>query len=691
MKLISFLFISIIININIVFAQNNAEFITQTGIPAHLLPGEQFTVSITFKNTGTTTWKVSDYKMGSQAPQDNTFWGINRVFLTDSVQPNQYAIFTQTFTAPMQEGVYDFQWGIVQDGVEWFGDISELAFIPVMNNLQDSLFTAGEHFSVNSHVVGTTLFHWFGLNEGQVTGPWIPLNGRDSWDGSVGFWKRMIKQLMRADIDVLYVIEIPQMDEKRGNLFMALYQLRAEGWHVPKVCPFFDPMITYSILGYNGDASTTEGKDEIVSHYIKFYKQYYSVNTDQYADDYIYTQDNIPVLNIWHVHLKIDNYDQMTRNDIADRLAAEFGGSHPIFFNSIKMITNAISPTFSFADEKVPQFELQEYKYDTLYNGIRTSLLKPGYWDQNVRNPGDFLPRDGGTHYRNSWNAVVNSPYPIHRVQIESFNEYDEGSGIYAARTDTIYKKTDGGMNNTNNDIWSDTGNPFEYINDTYDGASQFNDFNDFEATVLWNNFPDTMNVNETVTVTILVRNDGDKLWNGANDFKFGEQEFQDTVLFGQTRFPVNDTLNDIPIYGGIFRGRVLRFDINITAPDTVGTFLTHWGMLQEYVTWFGDTLEVPITVVNTTNIKKYTNQSDIIVYPNPVNKNKNIFISGKLKKGTKIILTDINGKIILRNNIQNNQLQYNLDLRKININNGVYFIKIENNSNCIIKKLVIN
>ena len=87
MKLISFLFISTIINLNIVFAQNNSHFISQT-VPSAVLPGTQFPVSITFQNTGTTTWKTSDsYHLGSQSPQDNTTWGVNRLYLPDSVLP----------------------------------------------------------------------------------------------------------------------------------------------------------------------------------------------------------------------------------------------------------------------------------------------------------------------------------------------------------------------------------------------------------------------------------------------------------------------------------------------------------------------------------------------------------------------------------------------------------------------------
>jgi len=650
-------------------------------------------VSFIFKNTGTTTWEMANlYRLGAQLPEDNIIWGSNRINLPNDVVPNNQVTINFTFTAPNQIGAYYFQWQMVQDGVEWFGEKSIQVIIPVVSDINDSLMSAGHHLSVSSHIVATSFFHWYDINGGQLSGPWIPINGRATWTGGVEFWKQMIKEVMDANIDVLYVELIPFMEDKRVNLFIALNLLRSEGWDIPKVCPFLDPEITYSILGFNGDASTQSGKDEIVGHYMRFFNQYYSVNTDAFADDYIYTQDGSPVLDVWHVHLHIDYYNQLTRNDVTSRLSVAFGVSHSIFNNSIKMVTNAISPTFTFADEKVYQFEEQQYKIDKDWNGINTSLLKPGYWDQNVRNPGYQLVRDGGTHYANSWNQVNADP-SIDRVLIESFNEYDEGSGIYAAQTDTIYKKTDGGMNNTGNDTWSSTNNPFEYINTTTIGASQFNDNQELNAKIIWHNIPDTMQAGETFTATILVRNEGDIQWNASNNFKFGEQEFADSVLFGPARYLLNDTMDEISIYSGIFRGRVKIFNIEITAPtDTLGTFITHWGMLQEFVTWFGDTLEVPITVIDT--ITKVVNHNDnaqcITIYPNPLTLNSSLHVKGNFNKDDRIEIFDICGKKLYGKDIVNNIHVQTIYLQDLIFKEGVYFIQVTSKKFKYSKKNII-
>ena len=343
--------------IGITYGQNNAQFISQN-IPESISPGESFEISITMKNTGNTMWSsTNNYSLGTQAPQDNLIWNTNnRVALPNDVSPDEEITFYTTLTAPMEEGMYIIQYRMVQDGVEWFGDYTDAVFEPVLIHIQDSLLHEGNLFSVDSHIVSTSFFCWYGPNDWQHSGCWIPLEGRNMWDGSIGFWKSMIKQVMAANIDVLYIELIPIMEASRGNLFIALNKLRSEGWNVPKVCPFLDPEITYSLLGYNADCSTEEGKDELISHYIRFYKQYYSVNTDSLADQFIYTQDNHPVLNIWHIHLHINQYYQLTRDDVTNRLSEALAAEHPIFNNSIKMINNAYSPAFSFADERIYKF-----------------------------------------------------------------------------------------------------------------------------------------------------------------------------------------------------------------------------------------------------------------------------------------------------------------------------------------------
>jgi len=513
-------------------------------------------------------------------PEYTTAYGSSSIVVEIAALSVTARYFRVEFTEPLDSGVRVYE----IDG--YGGEYIEPVELP-------ALYTPAPSFDKVDHVVSTSLFHWYTAVAGQLSGPWLPLEGRPAWTGTPDWWQGQIKQMMMANIDILNVHLIPSMEQQRINLFQALNQLRYEGYDVPKVVPFLDPLITW-----NGqpkvDVATTAGKDEVVDQYIRFFNQYYSVNQDTYADDYLAKFDNQVVLDTWHVHLNLDNVSSLTRQDVTSRLVLEFGPSSP-FTNEIYMVTTAYSsPALSFSDEKVAQFEIHSYFDRKSWNGIEAAQVKPGYWDQNIRNPGYLLPRDGGSHYAAAWSSV-NGDSSIDRVYIESFNEYDEGSGIYAVDVDNSpWIKP--GSGNTGSDTWSGTDDPYEYLRTTAAGAAAFNDTPDRDAKILWHNFPTNMYVGETQLVTVVMRNTGDASWTAAANYKFGDKA-DGAAVFGDIRYLIDDTEDEIPVYGGIFRGRAKPFQLTLVAPLVPGTYETHWGMVQEYIEWFGEDLARTIIV----------------------------------------------------------------------------------------------
>ncbi len=146
------------------------------------------------------------------------------------------------------------------------------------------------------------------------------------------------------------------------------------------------------------------------------------------------------------------------------------------------MTTAMIDPDFSFADEKMVMFSGYAYAIHSVHGGIDVWHVQAGYWDQNIRAPGYLMPRDGGKNYKRAWDAVVsNLPY-VSRVYVESWNEYDEGSGIYSA--DASGPLTNRAMHG-NGDVFSDTNDPYEYVLTTADGASRFNGRPAADASIL--------------------------------------------------------------------------------------------------------------------------------------------------------------------------------------------------------------
>ncbi len=410
--------------------------------------------------------------------------------------------------------------------------------------------------------------------------------------------------MMMANIDVLYVhlyndpnyvhlYNDPNTDEIRVNLFNALNQLRAQGYDTPKIAPFLDPMITWYEQPLV-DLATTAGKDTFVGQYIRFYNEYFSVNLDAYADDYLARQANKPILDTWHVKFNCTNLDSLTRADVTSRLAAAFGAVHPCFTNGFVQVTTALNPpTLSFADEQVPQFEITAYSYPVTYNSISSVQLKGGYWDQNIRSPGSFLSRAGGVNYSNAWSQMDRTT--TQRVYLESWNEYDEGSGMYAGTNLPPY--IDPANTSGNTDVWSTTGDPFEYIKTAARGAASFNDTPSQSAKILWNNIPTNMAPGETRLVTVIVRNTGNASWTAGANYKLGEADADSASLVTAKRVLLDDTQDEIPLYGGIFRGRPKTLTFTIRAPTTSGVYTTHWQMLQENVAWFGEVLSVTLNV----------------------------------------------------------------------------------------------
>ncbi len=115
----------------------DARFVQQV-VPTRVISGKPFTASVTMQNTGVTPWTAATaFRLGSQAPQDNTLWtGSNRIVLapTDTIATGQQKTFSISGTAPTVLGSHAFQWRMVQDGVSWFGEPSILLNIQVISD-----------------------------------------------------------------------------------------------------------------------------------------------------------------------------------------------------------------------------------------------------------------------------------------------------------------------------------------------------------------------------------------------------------------------------------------------------------------------------------------------------------------------------------------------------------------------------
>lgn len=128
---------------------NKAEFVRQS-VPMSMQAGTSYTVSVTMKNTGTSTWTPGQaHALGPQSPQENRRWVTARVAVNGPIAPGQEQTFTFVVVAPDNAGTYDFQWGMLQEGLEWFGQPSTKLTIAVTG---PSLVNAAEFVTQSAPV-----------------------------------------------------------------------------------------------------------------------------------------------------------------------------------------------------------------------------------------------------------------------------------------------------------------------------------------------------------------------------------------------------------------------------------------------------------------------------------------------------------------------------------------------------------
>lgn len=113
---------------------SNAQFVGQS-IASEMNTSMPYFASVTMKNTGITTWRAnSTFKLGAQNPQDNSIWlPTSRVVVAQDVLPGQNYTFNFEVVAPSLSGFTNFQWRMVEEGIEWFGESTANTVIDVRN------------------------------------------------------------------------------------------------------------------------------------------------------------------------------------------------------------------------------------------------------------------------------------------------------------------------------------------------------------------------------------------------------------------------------------------------------------------------------------------------------------------------------------------------------------------------------
>lgn len=98
-----------------------AEYVSDT-IPAEMDPGQDYDVSITFRNRGVLWTEARQIRLGVPEGSD-PFYPSNRLYITGEVDTAQTYTFNFTMTAPTEPDVYTTNWRMLRESFTWFGPV----------------------------------------------------------------------------------------------------------------------------------------------------------------------------------------------------------------------------------------------------------------------------------------------------------------------------------------------------------------------------------------------------------------------------------------------------------------------------------------------------------------------------------------------------------------------------------------
>ncbi|MEX1997333.1 MAG: NBR1-Ig-like domain-containing protein [Candidatus Andersenbacteria bacterium] len=134
----------------LIFARNNSQCQGGVAVPREntVKAGQPFAAVVNLVNTGTSTWRTdaTPHRLGSSSPRDNNlFWGVDRISLgSREIHPQGSVDFNFTAVAPTKPGTYNFDWEMLEEGIEWFGQVCKKPLTVVAAQCADTVDNDGD-------------------------------------------------------------------------------------------------------------------------------------------------------------------------------------------------------------------------------------------------------------------------------------------------------------------------------------------------------------------------------------------------------------------------------------------------------------------------------------------------------------------------------------------------------------------
>ncbi|HOI97844.1 MAG TPA: NBR1-Ig-like domain-containing protein, partial [Candidatus Pacearchaeota archaeon] len=515
------LFIGAIFSPGALLAANNAEFISQN-VPQTMTAGQTYQVSVAMKNTGTTAWTEADkFRLGSQNPQDNWIWREGRVYLAagEEIAPGQTKTFNFDVKAPATPGAYNFQWRMVQEGVEWFGQIS--------SNIVVNVIAGQVEIPLTGDLFDYAVFA--GANVLERSTCWVP----DENEADV-----IIKSAKKMRLRVL---RLPILSQLADN---------ADCWGLVNIKNFLDKAdenglkVIVVLNGYTkyegycgwqaGFVDVKDGAAKIVSAL----KNHPALFAWDLLNEPLWGADNsgcgsvadhqstIKAVNAMHDLVRsIDSKTPLTVGEGKDEYLSQWNG-----------IVNFASPHMYFGSSRMY----------TTGNEFRNRL---DYCKSQVKNLPMVLGEFGL--------VVPDQATEEERAQVfgeiyRTLKQYNMGSMFWLLSTDEGNQGTMS-LINANGSLKPTA----EVVRQSF---PSYNSVRFVSQTV-----PQTMTAGQTYQASIIMKNTGKTAWVEADKFRLGSQNPQDNWIWREGRV-------HLAVGESIAPGQTKTFNFDVKAPATPGT-----------------------------------------------------------------------------------------------------------------------
>ncbi len=552
-------------------ATNNAAFVSQS-IPATMALGQTYQVSVTMRNLGDTTWDAGGlYRLGAQGPQDNTTWTVSRVELPAPVAPDQSVTFNFAVTAPSAVGIYNFQWRMVQDMVEWFGDYTENVAVKdgdnnavVISQSVPSTMTPGQSYPVSVTVQNTGNTTW--TAQGQYR-----LGAQSPQDSTTWGFARVELPNTVAPGDTVtfnFTVIAPSKIGSYDFQWQMVEELVEWFGQASTNVAVKDGVNNATFISQTAPASMVPGQVYPVSVTMQ------NTGTTTWTASSLYrlgsqnAQDN----NTWGVS-RVE-----LPNDVAPGASATFNfavtapSAVGIYNFQWRMVQDMVE-WFGDYTTNVPVAD--GVNSAIFVSQVVPSVMGPGQTypvSVTMTNMGNTTWTAGNLYRLGSQNAQDNTTWGLGRVELPS----DVAPGQSATFNFNVVAPT---ISGTYNFQWRMVEDMVEWFGAYTDNVAVKNGLND--SAFISENVPLHMVVGQSYPVSVTVQNTGTTTWSAGALYRLGSQSPQDNTVwgFGRVELPSN-----------VGPGETVVFNLSVTAPSVAGSSAFQWQMVQDNVEWFGAT-----------------------------------------------------------------------------------------------------